>query len=217
MPPTFSSPPTEQEQNRAMRRYYRLQSKIYDATRWSFLFGRRSMIRDLPFSAQAPFRALEVGCGTGYNLVRIARHFPAASLTGLDVSADMIGRARCRTAPFGARIRLHGRPYTSGETGFAEKFDLILFSYALTMINPQWADLIEQAGHDLRPGGWIAVTDFHDSPLPWFKRHMAGHHVRMDGHLLPALEARFQTESARVRPAYGGIWSYLSYLGRKLI
>lgn len=209
--PTLRS---EREQNGTMRRYYRLQSRIYDATRWSFLFGRRAIIRKLPFFPDERFRALEVGCGTGYNLVRLARRFPEASFTGLDVSTDMIERAQRQTRPFRERIRLVNQPYRSGDAS-PEPFDLILFSYSLTMINPQWAALLDQAGRDLRPGGYLAVADFHDSSHPWFKRHMARHHVRMDGHLLPALESRFPTQEASVQAAYGGLWHYLLFLGRK--
>jgi len=207
--------PGEQEQNSAMRRYYRWQSKIYDATRWSFLFGRRALIRQLPFEADAPLRSLEVGCGTGFNLLQLARTFPAACLTGLDVSSDMIKRAKHQTRTYSDRIRLLQQPYQAGSPCPGAPFDLLLFSYSLTMINPQWEELLDQATRDLRPGGCVAVVDFHGSAHPWFKRHMARHHVRMDGHLLPALEARFQVRLAEVRPAYGGTWQYLLFVGYK--
>jgi ubiquinone/menaquinone biosynthesis C-methylase UbiE len=52
----------------SLRGYYRLHSKIYDATRWSFLFGRHRLI-ELVASHKTPTRILEVGCGTGTNLV----------------------------------------------------------------------------------------------------------------------------------------------------
>jgi S-adenosylmethionine-diacylgycerolhomoserine-N-methlytransferase len=206
---------TAQEQTKTMERYYRLQSKIYDATRWSFLFGRQRIIREIPLDAGAPAHMLEVGCGTGYNLRRLARRFPRAHLSGMDVSPDMLRLARRDTRAFGRRVVLIQAPYTLGEDRFAGGLDAILFSYSLTMINPQWSELLEQAERDLRPGGFIAVVDFHDSRFPWFKRHMGVNHVRMDGHLLPALRERFEPLLAEVRAAYGGLWLYLLFVGRK--
>lgn len=205
---------SEREQNQHMERYYRFQSKIYDFTRWSFLFGRRHLIRELPLGAGKQLNMLEVGCGTGYNLHLLARRFPRARITGMDVSPDMVRLARRRAGRFGDRLKVIGAPYGPGAVP-SDSLDLILFSYALTMINPQWAELLRQAAGDLRPGGLIAVVDFHDSRYPWFKRHMSNHHVRMDGHLLPLLQELFQEEKMAVGQAYGGVWTYLSFLGSK--
>lgn len=203
------------EQNLAMQRYYRLQSKIYDATRWSFLFGRQHTIRLFPFTPADAFSVLEVGCGTGYNTQLMAKRFLKARITSLDVSTDMVDLARRRTAAFGNRVQVLHQPYEAGSNQFHNQPDLILFSYSLTMINPQWHELLRQAARDLKPGGILAAVDFHDSRLPWFKRHMSKHHVRMDGHLLPVLRDLFQPLHAEVRPAYRGMWQYLMFLGKK--
>ncbi len=203
------------EQAQTMQRYYRLQSKIYDATRWTFLFGRKRILRELPVLEQnAALEVLEVGCGTGYNLKRLALRFPNARLTGMDVSADMLERSTKRTTQWADRITLLELPYGEANLSFQGKFDLILFSYSLTMINPQWAALIAQAKQDLKPGGIIAVVDFFDSPFPWFKRHMAKNHVRMEGHLLPVLENLYLPANVNIRNAYAGVWQYLIFIGR---
>lgn len=203
------------EQAQTMQRYYRLQSKVYDATRWTFLFGRKRIIRQLPFAANvARLDVLEVGCGTGYNLERLARHFPNARLTGMDVSADMMQRSAKRLAAWKDRVFLINQPYGEANNAFDHKFDLILFSYSLSMINPQWAMLIARAKEDLKPGGVIAIVDFFDSPFPWFRRHMSNNHVRMEGHLLPVVEQHFLRVDLQIRSAYGGIWRYLLFWGR---
>lgn len=206
--------PTALQQNRDMQQYYRLQSKIYDATRWSFLFGRSRLIQNLPIDKNSSFRALEVGCGTGFNIRCLAERFPGAHITGMDISIDMIDIARRKTAPFKNRTLLIRGPYQQG-TLLDPPVDLILFSYSLTMINPQWQALIRQSYQDLRPGGLIAVVDFHDSPAEWFKNHMVDHHVRMEGHLLPVLKQFFHPVQEEIRSAYGGIWRYFSFIGRK--
>ncbi|NUO00398.1 MAG: methyltransferase domain-containing protein [Saprospiraceae bacterium] len=211
----FQTTDRTEQQAQTMQRYYRLHSKIYDATRWSFLFGRKRIIRQLPDLVADPApHILEVGCGTGYNLKHLALRFPNARLTGMDVSGEMLQRAARRILPWRDRISLLEQPYGEENSGFNQKFDLILFSYSLTMINPHWATLIARAKQDLKPGGIIAVVDFHDSPFSWFKRHMANNHVRMDGHLRPALEAEFLVEEAKICRAYAGIWAYLLFWGR---
>lgn len=202
-----------QEQNRTIDTYYKFQSKIYDLTRWTFLFGRKRIVRELPFERDAAFKLLEVGCGTGYNLQRLARRFPKAHLTGMDLSGDMLRIARQNTQAFGDRVELIQAPY--GQTPLSFQPDVILFSYSLTMINPQWQDLLEEAYRDLPEGGIIAVADFHRSQFNWFKNHMANHHVRMDAHLLPVLQEQFTPLTEDVENAYLGVWEYLVYVGKK--
>jgi S-adenosylmethionine-diacylgycerolhomoserine-N-methlytransferase len=206
---------TSDEQAEFMQQYYKLQSKIYDATRWSFLFGRRRIIQEIPLPKETTGTILEVGCGTGYNLKRLARQFPKAHLIGLDVSEDMVKLARKNTASAQARVEIIQAPYTTGHNLFPRPVDAVLFSYSLTMINPQWEELILQAKKDLRPGGIIAVTDFHDSRFSWFKKHMSNHHVRMDGHLKPLLETTFQPILNKVSSAYLGVWEFLLFTGKK--
>lgn len=206
--PTRTFAPAQQ-----LRRYYRFQSKIYDLTRWAFLFGRKSVIDKLPPAKAAGEHILEVGCGTGHNLTTLQQHRPESWITGIDVSADMLEKARNKTLHL-PNVRLLEVPYGPNGKRFPE-LDGILISYALTMMNPGWDDILDQAYRDLRPGGWIAVVDFHDSQLPVFKQHMSGHHVRMDGHVLPWLRKNFGTYHEEVRQAYLGSWEYFTFVGIK--
>lgn len=202
-------------QNSAMKKYYRFQSKIYDMTRWTFLFGRANLVHELPIAQEASIRVLEVGCGTGYNLQQFGSYFRNATLTGIDVSEDMIQHAQKKTQEFQDRVQLLQGCYTSNTFLNEAPFDVVVFSYALTMINPQWKELIELAYRDIRPGGIIAVVDFHDSKNQLFKAHMKNNHVRMDGHLLPVLATQFSTLSADIQMAYLGVWRYFSFVGIK--
>ncbi len=202
-------------QNEKMRKYYEWQSKIYDSTRWTFLFGRHKIIQLLPTLLKKEVRILEIGCGTGYNMVKLAKKYKTAKITGLDVSADMIRIAGKNTEKYRNRVELIEAPYTFGDTKWNDSMDIILFSYALTMINPQWKELVAQAKTDLKEGGTIGVVDFYDSRFQWFKNHMGNHHVKMEGHILPVLEESFDTVNKEVRPAYGGVWHYFLYVGKK--
>jgi S-adenosylmethionine-diacylgycerolhomoserine-N-methlytransferase len=197
----------------AIERYYRLHSGIYDATRWSFLFGRAAILDDIAATAK-PARILEVGCGTGKNLVALARRFPLATITGVDLSATMLARARRKVTRFGTRVRLLHRAYDAPISD-PPGFDLVLFSYALSMFNPGYDTAITAAHRDLAPDGHIAVVDFHDTPLPAFARWMGVNHVRMDGQLRSPLHAQFTPITDRVPRAYGGVWRYAMFVGRK--
>ena len=190
----------------ALQGYYALHSRIYDATRWSFLFGRDAVIHRAAGFIR-PKRILEVGCGTGRNLNVLRATFPEAEVTGIDLSADMLGIARQRTKS----VRLIQRAYDTPAGGF----DLILCSYALSMFNPGWERAIETAEADLNPGGIIAVVDFHHTETAWFEKWMRRNHVRMQGHLWPYLRQHFTTLSDTRHPAYLGLWHYGMYIGRK--
>lgn len=188
----------------ALERYYRWHARFYDATRWLFLFGRG----DFASLDGEPGRILEIGCGTGRNLVALAERFPQACLTGLDLSADMLDVARAKTARYGARIRLvHGAYHAPLGGGH----DLIVLSYCLSMVNPGFLEMLTACRDDLASGGRLYLVDFLDSPVPGFRRWMALNHVRMDGHLPPALTAAgFRTLDFRVHQAFAGLWRWFS-------
>ncbi len=196
-----------------LERYYRWHARIYDATRWSFLFGRTGLAERVA-TLRTPENILEIGCGTGRNLARLARRFPQARLTGLDLSADMLARARRGLESFGDRVELAHQAYTR-PLHDEPRFDLIVLSYCLSMIDPGWEQVIASARQDLRPRGLIAVVDFHDSNRPTFQRWMGVNHVRMEGHLLPELRARFQPLDSAVHRAYGGLWRYFHFVGAR--
>ena len=198
----------------AIERYYRFHARIYDATRWSFLFGRTAILEEVARTGCRPRRILEVGCGTGKNLVNLARQFPEAEIAGLDLSSAMLERAAEKTAPLGSRMRLVQKAYNA-PLGEAVPFDLVLFSYALSMFNPGYDTAIAAAAGDLAPGGSVAVVDFHDTAVPPFARWMGINHVRMEGQLRPPLLAQFEPQVDRMRLAYAGVWRYWLFVGRK--
>lgn len=198
----------------ALTSYYRTHAGIYDATRWSFLFGR-SAILDLAACITTPQRILEIGCGTGRNLLALCRRFPKASVTGVDLSAVMLAKAQQKLSDYRDRVQLHQLAYAKPlhETG---RYDLVLCSYALSMFNPGWEQAIAAAVQDLTPGGHFALVDFHNTAAPAFRRWMQLNHVRMEGHLRPMLQQTFEPLVDRVQLAYGGLWRYHVFIGRKI-
>ena len=158
-----------------MDRMYRLQRHIYDPTRKFYLLGRDRLIDRLALNAGD--HVIEIGCGTGRNLMALAQRHPGAVLYGLDASAAMLATARHKLA----RSRLAGRVAVAagvGEEldprasfGLERGFDAVVISYALSMI-PAWQSVVRRALDHLRPGGTLAIVDFGDqSGLPrWFRR-----------------------------------------------
>ena len=194
-----------------LRRYYRRQVWVYDPTRWTFLFGRGRLLRLLA-AGPPPSTILEIGCGTGHNLAVLARRYPRAHLTGIDLSADMLDRAATRLAGWRDRLTLVDQPYGPG-LSLDGRFDWVICSYSLSMINPGWAEVLDRAMADLTPAGRVAVVDFCDTRWALFRSWMGRNHVHLDGHLLPGLTTRFRTLQAETRRAYGGVWRYFLYIG----
>lgn len=70
-----------------------------------------------------PFRALEVGCGTGIFTKLLAERFPNASITATDAFAPMLDIARLRLADLSNVAVMQYDAETAG--GFAEPFDIV--------------------------------------------------------------------------------------------
>jgi S-adenosylmethionine-diacylgycerolhomoserine-N-methlytransferase len=74
-----------------MNRMYRRQRHVYDGTRRYYLLGRDQLIAGLQTGSGA--NVLEIGCGTGRNLVLAAQLNRLARFFGVDVSTEMLTSA----------------------------------------------------------------------------------------------------------------------------
>ena len=194
-----------------LERYYKYHSRIYDATRWSFLFGRRQLLSEIPDLPPYP-RILEVGCGTGKNIEVLEYLFPDAKIYGVDLSKDMLHKARLKTKD-PEQITLLNKRYGAKNLDL-EPFDLILLSYSLTMTGDKTESVLQQAYEDLKPKGTVAVVDFHNTSFSWFRRWMGNNHVAMNGQVLPLLKKYFAPQDTAVYKAYLGLWQYFTFIGR---
>ena len=134
---------TDAAQSKKMEGYYQLHSKIYDATRWSFLFGRNRII-DLAAKQCQPKRILEIGCGTGKNIKKLLREFPDAKVLGIDAAKAMIDVAEKELQAKKDQVELIHGLYEK-PLGGEEKYDMVLISYCLTMVNPGWEGIVDVA------------------------------------------------------------------------
>ncbi|MDQ0473670.1 class I SAM-dependent methyltransferase [Labrys wisconsinensis] len=156
----------------AMDGIYRWQRWIYDLTRKYYLLGRDRLIADLDAADGAS--VLEIGCGTGRNLVAAARRYPDARLHGFDISGQMLDTARralLRRA-LKQRVTLGRADATTFDPAMFGRpaFERLYISYTLSMI-PGWRLAAERAAAAIAPGGKLLIVDFgQQEGLPrWFK------------------------------------------------
>ncbi len=151
-----------QSQRLAMDRMYRLQRHIYDASRRFYLLGREKLISDLDVPEGGT--VLEIGCGTGRNLVKVARAYPTARVFGFDISDEMLKSAAASIwkADLVDRVRIaqgDALSFDPNATFGIASFDRVFFSYTLSMI-PAWADAAAHAARMLAGGGELHIADF---------------------------------------------------------
>jgi S-adenosylmethionine-diacylgycerolhomoserine-N-methlytransferase len=181
-----------------MNRTYRHQRHIYDFTRKYYLLGRDRMIAEI--DARDGARVLEIGCGTGRNLVVAGRTYPGARCFGIDVSTEMLNSAirAISRAGLAARVSVAHGDATRFDPELlfgAEQFDRIFISYSLSMI-PQWRGVLDTAVSLLAPNGELRIVDFGGQErLPgafrWLLRHwLAVFHVAPCDDLEATLKAR---------------------------
>ncbi len=150
------------EATNRMNRMYRRQRHIYDGTRRYYLLGRDQLIAGLQPSAGAT--VLEIGSGTGRNLIVAARQYPDTRFFGIDVSTEMLTSAIAAVTRNGlqGQIRVaHGDATAFDPQAIfgIPSFDHVMISYSLSMI-PDWRAVLERAASSLKPGGCLHIVDF---------------------------------------------------------
>ena len=204
-----------------MDNIYRHQRRFYDLTRKYFLLGRDRLLDRL--QTEPGNRVLEIGCGTGRNLAVLAGKQPDLNLYGLDASTLMLESAR-------VRFQRDCKSIVSLKQGLAEEFepkktfgqsghfDVIFFSYALSMI-PLWRESVDAALNGLRTGGSIYIVDFWDQQH-WpglfrkiLQRWLSLFHVRFEPGLLTYLKELDRQGRVRMNfEAVHGRYAYLAVL-----
>jgi ubiquinone/menaquinone biosynthesis C-methylase UbiE len=98
-----------------------------------------------------PHRVLDVGCGTGEIISRLARRFPQASFTGVDLEEPHLERARARNAEFGDRVRFQRDDAL--QLSFRDaQFDLAISRHVLQAL-PDARRALHEMLRVLEPGG----------------------------------------------------------------
>lgn len=103
-------------------------------------------------------RVADVGCGTGWSSIWIARHFPGVAVDGIDIDPGSIERATATAAQEGLSDRLSFLHADAASAEGAGRYDLVTIFEALhDMANP--VEVLEAARRLLGPGGAVLVGD----------------------------------------------------------
>jgi S-adenosylmethionine-diacylgycerolhomoserine-N-methlytransferase len=198
----------------SMDRIYRRQRHVYDFTRRYYLLGRDLLIRRLnPANGD---QVLEIGCGTGRNLIAAARRYRGAQFLGIDISREMLKSSDRAIAQANLRSRIRvaladAADFNPGALFGRPKFTRIFISYSLSMI-PDWPRVLDGAMQLLADGGELHIVDFgNQERFPrWFRnglrKWLALFHVHPRDDLERALVALAGRMNARLtieRPYLG--------------
>ena len=127
----------------------------------------------------------------------------AGRIVGVDLSADMLARARRRLSPNVELIR-----EDAAVLALDKQFHGVLLTYALTII-PDWQAAVGRAFEHLAPGGRLVVLDFGHTDHRWaihrrlFDCYLALNHVHSDRDIAGELRRHTdRVEVLRPTPAY---------------
>lgn len=99
---------------------------------------------------------LDVGCGSGAAATSLCRSFPGSRVWGLDISSEMIERARAKLGESKSVAFLVGdAAELTGRFDFL--FDAVVYTASIFLI-PDYHESLTQVGKLLKPDGVVALT-----------------------------------------------------------
>jgi phosphatidylethanolamine/phosphatidyl-N-methylethanolamine N-methyltransferase len=136
----------------AVNSSYRRWAPIYDRT-----FGaitRRGRARAVDYINRRSGKVLEVGVGTGLSL---RRYRPHLQVTGVDVSAEMLAKARAKAATLPAVIEL--RQMDARRLAYPDDhFDTVVAMYLVSVV-PEPERVVAEMARVCRPGGEVLILN----------------------------------------------------------
>lgn len=168
-----------------LRRFWDKQARSYDR---QMGFWDRKLFRDTRewVCSQARGEVLEVAIGTGLNL---DRYPDDVTVTGIDLSPQMLAQARRRADRLGRRVEL--REGDAQQLDFPDaSFDSVVCTFSLCGI-PDDRQAVAEMLRVLRPGGLLLLAD-HVVSTSW--------PVRVLQRLLEVVTVRFAGDRFRRRP-----------------
>jgi ubiquinone/menaquinone biosynthesis C-methylase UbiE len=132
-----------------------------------FALFRRGLIGELEGRNPAG-TVVDVGCGPGYLLGEMGKRFPGIRLVGIDISEEMVGRARANMVSWGLGERADFRRGEAAALPFeASSQDFIVSTLSLH----HWSDpakALAEFHRVLKPGGQVLVMDLRRDTLRIF-------------------------------------------------
>lgn len=199
-------------------------SALYD-DKHSFVWKLAAGVLDL-LKAQRNECILDVGCGTGHLTAKIAS--VGAVCTGIDLSADMIRKARERYP------RLQFQVMDAREITFTESFDAVFSNAALHwIVEPE--RVVAGIARCLRPGGrfvaefggkgntaqflaavsraWTHSGLAGDMPHPWFYPSLAEYAALLERHGFEVIHAELFDRPTHLDDGERGLRNWIEMFG----
>ena len=131
----------------------------------------RAVVANLEPALAAPYRVLEVGCGTGNTLRVLAATCRRGTVVGLDLDYEGLPYARDRVGPVVVQGDIRRAPFKA-----SARFDLVAMFDVLEHIDDDRAALVA-VREWLAPGGVLLLT-VPGGPELWSAFDVAAHHHR---------------------------------------
>lgn len=168
-------------------------------------------------------RLLDVGCGTGSLIVRLAAGAPGADVHGVDPDADVLRRAHGKALSAGAKVALHEGFLTEAFVNRHGAFDVIVSSLVFHQVPPEGKrDILSMMHRALNPAGRLVIADYGLQRTPLMRAFFRATVQALDGvadtqpnadGVLPALISSIgysDVRETRVIPTATGSISILS-------
>lgn len=157
------------------------------------VFGLAALYGGAPQGAD--FDVLDLGCGTGAQLERVASQ-TEGRLVGTDLSVSACERARARCAKYGERVRILSADFLDLDAAELGQFDLI-YNVGVLYVTPPAVQrrILALIGACLKPRG-VAVISYYAGTVAMLT---AGVHEMLQAGVDPATPPEVQVREARTR------------------
>jgi S-adenosylmethionine-diacylgycerolhomoserine-N-methlytransferase len=215
----MNEPPVISKTERHLKRYYRWNSHLYDATRWAILWGRKwlsdylrieleELSKNNPGAPSTPSSApciVEIGCGTGYHLSALTPVFKNSVFYGFDASAHMLNKAYKKIQKL-KNVQLHEEYFSSNSLEYSS-VDCFICSYSMSM-NKNIPSLIESIHLNMKDSGVLYIVDFLSTSSDWFYRWMMLHGVYIHSEIISELQKTFKLVEYESKSGFFGLYRY---------
>lgn len=144
---------TLQERNETVCQFFDERIDTYDDVHAKFMPTKAVITAAL---APDTNQVLDLGAGTGLELIALFQRFPKAHVTAIDLSALMLDRLRTR--PFADRVTCKNEDFFAADYG--EGLDAVISTSALHhFTHEEKLTLLKKAHAALKPGGMLVNCD----------------------------------------------------------
>ncbi len=141
------------ERNQTLKEFFDRKTIGYDDVHSKFMESKRALTEALPENTE---KILDLGAGTGMELIPLVERFPNVRITAADISEDMLNALRER--PFAEQVTFIVGDFF--DTDLGSSYDAMISTSALHHFAPEDKVRLYRKVYDtLRPGGLFINSD----------------------------------------------------------